>query len=75
MSIRSELVVGNVYELSDSKYCLGEYLGKIVVHCGERKCKCHLSPSMEVFQFTNGNYIESIFKMGVVLKTDSTVAE
>jgi len=70
MATRNSLVVGNTYEFEDSKYSLGEYLGKIVVQCGERNCKCHLSPSMEVFQFANGNYTETIFKMGLALKTD-----
>jgi len=62
MKMATKLVIGNTYEITDSKYSLGKYLGKIVVQTGDRVCKCHLSPSIGVFQFTSGNYTESLFK-------------
>jgi hypothetical protein len=66
------LEVGKVYEFESNRYSLGQYLGKILVETGEKlKCKCHLSATIEVFQFTNGNFTRSIFDSGLILKTDS----
>lgn len=71
MISKTSIVPGNIYEVSTSRYLLGEYLGKMIVEYGCRpKCKCHLSPSIEVFQFTNGNFTQTIFDTGLVLKTN-----
>lgn len=72
MATKTNIAIGKLYEFQDSKHCIGEYLGKIVVQYGDRiNCKCHLSQSMDVYQFTNGNFTESVFEMGLVLKNES----